>query len=165
MQEPIVLILLIIFTILTLPPYLMVFQAIFPVFDQQVQVILRRTPGRAFVIGLVNFIFWGSAIALFGALSDGGAQIFAIPSGLLLLGVILGLSVGLGAVSHIVGDAFWGDQNRARQGYWGAMAVTLGSLAPFVGWFLLFPIVAITGLGAAFMNLLGRFQPEKTVDD
>lgn len=158
MEEPIALILLTLFIIVTLPFYLVAIRACFPLFEQQVQIILQRSPGRSLIIGAVNVLFWGAAIAVLGALADGSGGILALPAIVLLAVVVLGLSIGLGSISQIIGENWLSERSRSRQGLGGGVALTLAIATPFLGWFLLFPLLATAGLGATFMNLLARLQ-------
>lgn len=166
MQEPIALILIILLSIVTFPFYLLVVRACLPLFDQQVQMILQRSPGRSLVIGFVNLLFWGIAVAIFGSLTDSGAGIFAIPAIGILAMLLLGLTIGLGAISQMVGEMWFSDRPLSRRTLMGALAVTLAILTPFLGWFLLLPLLGTAGIGAAFMNWLARLQSRrKTVKD
>ena len=113
----------------------------------------------AFLVGLVNFIFFTAvALALF-VLGDrlGGTQILGLLGLVVLLPIAVGFVFGLAGMVRLVGDKYapepGGEINRT---VCGTAMLALACGLPFVGWFGLLPFVGLVGLGALILSLLGR---------
>lgn len=115
--------------------------------------VISATPGRAFIIGLVNFLFFGVIAAILGQGGDVG--------GLLALFVLLALAalaaVGLGGLVILLRERIYPEPSTGlRHTVLTAGLLTLGTLLPFVGWFIFAPILLLISLGAAIMVLVRR---------
>jgi MFS family permease len=119
--------------------------------------IIQEKPGRAFIVGLVNLLFFGILAAVFNQGGDVGGLL-----GLLILFALLGLAViGLTGLLLLLRHRFYPPHEETNHSL---LAVTIrssailvaGLLAPVVGWFILAPILLITGLGAGIMALVRR---------
>jgi hypothetical protein len=55
----------------------------------------------------------------------------------------------------ILGERVFPDLSSWQKTFWGTVILGVASAIPAVGWFLLFPFVALTGFGAV---ILGFFQ-------
>lgn len=117
--------------------------------------ILQGKPGRAFIIGLVNFLFFGILAAVFNQGGDIGGLL-----GLIIILALLGLSiVGLTGLLLLLRSRFYPPHEETAHSL---LAVTVrssailvaGLLAPAVGWFILAPILLIMGLGSGIMTLI-----------
>lgn len=130
---------------------------LFPQLVDSAQRAAEAMPGRSFLLGLVNVLFLSIAAIAFSALGDGlGAAIVKILALPPFLAVVLGLAFGLAAMSPLVGERLTPRRSRPAQIALGASVMVLGSLAPFVGWFGLFPYIAFRGLGGFVIGLFGR---------
>jgi hypothetical protein len=130
----------------------------FPRFAIQAQAVIEQSPGRALVVGLVNFFFLGILTLTFFALGENVAQIFAIP-GLILTGIgAAGVLLGTTGAILLLGQRLWSDRSAVRRHTYAAALLLLACLAPAVGWFLLLPSLLIVALGACVMVLFGRLQ-------
>ncbi|HIP73123.1 MAG TPA: hypothetical protein EYH05_17220 [Anaerolineae bacterium] len=114
-------------------------------------------PGRAFIIGLVNLLFFGVIAAVLGQGGDVG--------GLLALFILLALAalaaVGLGGLVILLRERIYPEPAAGlRHTVFTAGLLTLGTLLPFVGWFIFAPILLLISLGAAITVLVRR----KTTD-
>lgn len=129
--------------------------------------ILQEKPGRAFIIGLVNLLFFGVLAAVFSQGGDVGGLL-----GLIILLTLLGLAtIGLVGLLLLLRHRFYPPHEETNHSL---LAVTVrssailmaGLLAPVVGWFILTPMLLILGLGAGIMALarFGR-SPGKTQQD
>jgi len=124
--------------------------------------IVKQMPGRAFGIGFVNFLFFGAiAVALF-AVSEGVdnravSVILVIPALIIAAVLAVLLSFGLSAMIQLLGERLFPDFPAWRKSFWATIVLAFGSAIPTIGWFLLFPYVALTGFGAV---ILGFFQRE-----
>jgi hypothetical protein len=112
---------------------------------------------RSFLVGLVNLIFVGALIAAIIALADNTGLDFVIVVAVLLAVVlVIGITFGLAAMVKIVGARIMPGGQGLRPLIWGTVALTLGCLTPYVGWFGLLPYVALRGLGAFVLGLYSR---------
>lgn len=120
---------------------------------QRSRQVIAATPGRAFIIGLVNFLFFGVIAAIFAQGGDVGGLI-----GLIILLVLLALSVvGLGGLVLLLRDRIYPEATPGlRFMLFTAVLLTLGTVLPFVGWFVFAPILLLISLGAAIMVLVRR---------
>jgi hypothetical protein len=122
--------------------------------------IVKQMPGRSIGIGVVNFLFFGAiAIALF-AVSEGVENrvvsfILVVPALVIAAVLTVLLSFGLSAMINILGERVFPELSAWRKTFWGTVILAFGCAIPTVGWFLLFPYVALTGFGAV---ILGFFQ-------
>lgn len=122
--------------------------------------VAKQLPARSFGIGFVNFLFFGTiAVVLFAIAQGAGNELISlivlIPSLLLSAVLVILVSLGLSAVVSILGERIFPDLSTWQKSFWGTIILTFASAIPFVGWFLLFPFVALTGFGAV---ILGFFQ-------
>ena len=141
--------------------YFLVVGALFPARISKTTSMVKLSPGRSLGIGFVNFLFFGAiAVALF-AVSEGVGEgalkfILLIPA-LLIAGVlVILLSFGLSAMIGIIGERVFPDLSSWKQSFWATIILTFGSAIPTIGWFLLFPYVALTGFGAVILSYFQR---------
>jgi hypothetical protein len=120
------------------------------------------TPWRAFGVGLVNLLFFGTVAVLSAGVADStGIALLSIPALVALLLVGIGWSIGLTALARLAGARLLPTRNSFQQIAGGAAVLTLASLLPFVGWFILLPYLLFVGLGAAIMSLFSGRGGEK----
>lgn len=171
MKEIITITLAIIILTVNLLPFFIVFQALFPARLAKTIEIANRSPGRSFLVGLINFVFlFVMVIALFFLLERAGGGIWQAVLILPTLAVLtvsgIFLSVGLAAVSALVGERLAAPQSAWKHIFWGALLLGLGSSVPFVGWFLLLPYAAWVGMGAfliSFFQATEKIHPPRQV--
>jgi len=114
---------------------------------------------RSFLVGLVNLVFVGALISAVIALADSPGLDFVIVLAVLLAAALaIGATFGLVAMVQVIGARLVPGGQGLRPGIWGTIALTLGCLTPYVGWFGLLPYVVIRGLGAFVLTLFGRRQ-------
>jgi len=131
---------------------------LFPRFAAQTQVILEQSPGRSFVVGLVNLFFLSIIILTLFALAENAAQFFALPALFFLGALVAAALLGLTGLTLLLGQRLWPDKPAVTSHAYAAGLLLLSALAPFVGWFLLLPLFLIAALGACVMVLIGRLQ-------
>jgi hypothetical protein len=122
--------------------------------------VAKQLPARSLGIGFVNFLFFGTiAVVLFavaeGVGNDAIKLIVLIPSLLIATVLVIFLSLGLSAMVSLLGERVFPDLSTWQKSFWGTVILAFASAIPTVGWFLLFPFVALTGFGAV---ILGFFQ-------
>jgi len=114
---------------------------------------------RSFLVGLVNLVFVGALISAVIALADNTGLDFVIVLAVLLAAVLaIAATFGLAAMVQVVGARLMPGGQGLRPAIWGTVALTLGCLTPYVGWFGLLPYVVIRGLGAFVLTLFGKHQ-------
>ncbi len=145
-------------------PLVLSIAALFPRRIARTRAVADSLPGRAFAVGLINFLFFGAIALGFSALADAlGRELIRLPA-LLVVGVLtIALSYGLTAMAHLTGDRLRPQDSALRRTLWGTLALSLGSTFPFVGWFLLLPYAACLGLGAFILSFFVR-EREQTAD-
>jgi hypothetical protein len=120
---------------------------------------LETGPGRSFVIGLVNFVFFGAIAAL---LNQGG-DFLGLISFLLLL-ALFGLTlIGMGGLLSLLRHRLYplGSERSSlpRETINAAILLLLALLTPVAGWFVLAPMLLLLGLGAGIIALIQRSTP------
>jgi hypothetical protein len=112
---------------------------------------------RSFLVGLVNLIFGAALIAAIIALADGTGLDFLIVLAVMLAAVlVIAAAFGLAAMAQIIGARILPGGQGLRPLIGGTVALALGCLVPYVGWFGLLPYVVLRGLGAFVMVLFAR---------
>ena len=116
---------------------------------------------RSFLIGLANTIFV-IALAL-GAAALGeatGWAVLPIVTVLLLAVLVIGLAFGLTGMAELVGERLFPSSRPLARTAAGGAALVLACLAPYIGWFGLFPYVCLRGLGGFILGWFGsRARP------
>jgi len=153
------LLLIILLLTTSLAAYFLVIGALFGNRVTKTQRVINQLTGRSFLVGLVNFFFFGViAIVLFSvADSTGGAirVILTIPALLITALLTVILSFGLAGMVNVVGERILPEHSSLKKSVWGTMILTFACALPLVGWFLLFPYAGLVGFGA---TILGIFQ-------
>jgi hypothetical protein len=127
----------------------LVLGVLFPTAVERTRRSAEGALGRSFLIGLVNFIFILAIGLGLGALGRSfGLAFIGVIVFVLAVALILVLTFGLAGMAEVVGERLTPDRGRVRKTGWGTAALALGCLTPYVGWFGLFPFVALTGIGA-----------------
>jgi MFS family permease len=124
-----------------------------PDFVQRARDQAARRTGRAFLIGLVNFVFFG-LIAL-GLVSVRIPPIKLV--GVVVLTILLSF-IGLGAsvIALVVGERLRPGDTIIRQVIAGIVTVELAEMFPLVGWIVI-PIINVSiGLGSVILALFQR---------
>jgi len=116
-------------------------------------------PGRSLLLGVVNLLFLTALVVVLTAAGErassrsGVLEILALAPALVLAS---GLTVGLAAMSALIGDRLVPLRGPISQVLIGAAAIVLAGLTPFLGWFLFFPYIALVGLGGVVIGLFSR---------
>ncbi len=144
---------------LNLIPFFIVVSTLFPARTAITVEIAAHTSGRAFVIGMVNFLFFlVIAMALFSLAGKAEGllkTILLLPAILIAVILSIALCIGLVSMANLLGERLAPAQSAWKRTFWGTLLLGLGCSVPLLGWFLLLPYAAWVGLGAF---LLGFFQ-------
>jgi hypothetical protein len=133
------------------------YRLLFPRVVERSRLAADRSPGRAFTVGLVNFLFFGAVGLGFATISDGaGGNLFLFPAMVILAVLSVGIFIGLTGIVLLLGERMMPEQNLRRQTFWGGVVIILASLTPFIGWFIFFPYVGLVGLGGFIIGWFRR---------
>jgi hypothetical protein len=156
MGEIIGLTLVIIAISITLIAFLTLMPFLIPQRTERVRAIIHTMPGRSFIVGLVNFIFFFVVAAIF---AQGGGEIGRLLGGVILLVLTALAAIGLGGMLLIVRQRIYPD-DKAEVGVnvtaRTAVLLVLAALTPIIGWFVLTPILLLISLGAAIITFVRR---------
>jgi hypothetical protein len=130
----------------------------FPHFTAQGAATVEQSPGRVLVVGLVNLLFLGILILTLFALGENVAQVFTIPALILLLALVASILLGLPGLAFLLGQRLWPERQPFTRHAYAAALLLLASLAPFVGWFILLPVLLTHALGLCVLVFIGRLQ-------
>ncbi|MBI5822622.1 MAG: hypothetical protein HZB18_01240 [Chloroflexi bacterium] len=147
---------------ITLAAYFLVIGALFTNRVMKTQNIINQTSGRAFGLGLVNFLFFGLiAVVLFSVAENTGSfvkGVLTIPALLILVFLAVLLSLGLTGMVNVLGERLFPDLTLWKRNIWSAIILCFACALPFVGWFLLLPYVGFVGIGASILGFFQRTQ-------
>jgi hypothetical protein len=136
-----------------LVPFVLVLGALFPRRLRRTRQAADLMPGRAFLVGLINALFFSALALALSALADRvGNDLPRILAILIFAALSLGLSFGLAGVAQLAGERLRPQDGEIRRAVWGTLALSLGCALPFVGWFGLLPYAGCLGLGALIVG-------------
>jgi predicted permease len=142
--------------------FFLVFEALFPTRVEKTRSAAQRMPGRSFMVGTVNFLFFGViALVLFSISNTTTGLVKAIVflPALSLAGILLiGLAFGLTGMVQFLGERLFPGQSTWKRTLWSTLALSLGSAVPVAGWFLLLPYVGLTGFGGFILSFFAKPQ-------
>jgi hypothetical protein len=138
-----------------------------PVMVENTRVKLEGSIGNAFLLGLVNLVFFGvTAIVLSwlaGLIRDnwsGPAAFLAVFLGLVVLVILLALAAfildGLVALVTLLGTRIGPARTPFMSDLRGGLLLVLACLSPYVGWFVFTPAVVCISLGSAILALFQK---------
>ena len=163
MNEFISIILITLISGFTLTFFLMLLVFLIPNRVERTRQVINRAPGRSFLIGFVNFLFFG---VLAGILSDSGGEGGTL-GGIILIALgslsLMGLSGMVITLRERIYPELSG--NGLKEGMKTAVLIIIASLTPFIGWFVLAPILLIIGLGGTITTLVRREKKESVISE
>ncbi len=161
MAEGLSIIIIILFSWGTLAALLVLLPALLPGRVARAQQLVQNRPGRTFVIGLVNALFFGVLILIFSQGGDLGSLI-----ALMILSALLAVTaVGLAGINQIVQGRLYPNDGGVKVGLKTAVLLIAAGLVPLLGWLVLTPILLLIGLGAGIITLVRRKKAETTPFD
>jgi hypothetical protein len=175
------LVLIILFSGITLTAMLVTVNLLVPVTVEAARKKIEAGLARSFLVGLVNLIFTlalllllGFIISLFKQSNSNGTtnnlgQIF-VPGIFMVLGVLVALTAflfilrGLSALTSLLGarigtakSPFWSEVN-------GSLLLTIACLPPYIGWFVFTPFILCISLSGSVQTLFQK-KPKKTAEE
>ncbi len=139
--------------------FMVVVGALFSSRVGKIQQVAGQTPGRAFLLGAINFLFFGALGLGFASLGDGVWRGFAIPAVILFGLLAISLVFGLAGVTALLGNRLFPEQIQFRRSTKGALALYLACLLPYIGWFAMLPYAALLGLGGLILSFFRAPEP------
>ncbi|MFZ5819631.1 MAG: hypothetical protein ACOYYJ_07000 [Chloroflexota bacterium] len=154
------LLLLVLFGVVSLLAFFAALILLLPAPVEKTRETLETNGGRALLLGLVNFIFFGMVVLLCVWLAEkvGGvvAGIFILVGGLVALGLAVLALMGLVALAQLLGTRMGSETTPFLTTLRGGGLLLLAGLAPYIGWFLFTPLAVWAGLGAAIQTVIPR---------
>lgn len=152
MAEGLQIIIIILFSWGTLAALLVLLPALLPGRVARAQQVAQNSPGRSFVIGLVNFLFFGVVAAIFAQ----GGEVGGLLAAIIFLVLLAITAVGLAGLNQIVQGRLYPKIDGVRAGLKTAVLLIAGGLVPLLGWFVIAPILMLISLGAGIIALVRR---------
>jgi len=148
--------------LLVIPAYWLVMRAIFPRHLETMERNYRTRPFVTFFTGVGVALGLVFVTAMLGAVPAQPIKVIALLFGFGSLGFSLAGAGGL--VAHI-GGRLRGARDEAepwRATVRGGLAAMLSCMIPVLGWFILLPILLVSGVGASVLAIFGTSRaPEK----
>jgi hypothetical protein len=133
--------------------FIVVLITLLPRVSKRSEIAMRQSPWRAFFIGLANYLFLGGISLLLLSTE--------IPP-LAFIGLVLSAAlavvtvIGLAGLIRLIGDRLrilsGRDMSELARLIWATIALELAMLLPFIGWFLLAPVLSMISFGAAVLG-------------
>ncbi|HEX9925894.1 MAG TPA: hypothetical protein VGD99_24775 [Anaerolineae bacterium] len=146
---------------LCLGALLAVLAALLPAAGRRSQAALLRSPWRAFFIGLANYLFLGGISLI---LLNTEVRPLALVGVIIAAALISITLIGLTGLVTLTGERLAALRSRETSPFshlvWGTVTVTLAGLLPFIGWFLLAPVLLMVSFGAAVLAWRNRKHKE-----
>ncbi len=124
---------------------------------------LESAPGKSFLVGLVNVIFWLVILVIWWEWTQykGGPDIMVFVIGtalaiLLLIGLVIPGIPGLVALAGLTGERWNSSSSPLGQDLRGGLLLVLACLTPYVGWFIFTPALLCTAIGAGLLTFFQR---------
>jgi hypothetical protein len=130
---------------------------------------LENTPGRSFLVGFINAIFWFVILTIWFAWTqyNGGPDALPYLIGsalgvLLVIALIIPGIPGLVALARITGARWNASDSPLGQDIRGGLLLLLACLTPYIGWFIFAPALLCTAIGAGLLTFFQRKEKKVT---
>ena len=159
MSETLGMLLLVVLAIFGLIALFLVVGVLFPRRVDLVFQAVDQMAGRALLLGLINTLFVAALFIGIAALAEAtGLQLLFLLAILFLIIYVIGLVFGLTGMAQLVGGRLGPAWSPNRRHITGALALILGCLLPYVGWFGLFVYVSLLGVGGVILSFFRKNQ-------
>ncbi len=143
--------------------YFLLVRAVWPRFAERVTLRWQQHPVRSFFLGLpIGVVLFGASAGLLNL--PGGAKGIGFVAASLTAGFTLagmsGLAGRIGAGLAKPND----EGSEWRQTLRGGVVLVISCLMPLLGWFLIFPIALVGGVGAAAQALFSKSKAPARAD-
>ena len=168
MTELLGVILLVFASGLTLAALIAAISLLLPELVLRCQVALESAPRRAFLLGLVNLVFFLALAALLVQISQAVIPAVGAVLGLLavfiLAGLVILMALGLSGLVALLRQRMGGAHSALAGTLRAALLLELAVLTPFIGWWVAAPLLLIVSLGAGIMAVLARPRASQSVE-
>jgi hypothetical protein len=163
MEQGLTTLLLFVLGVICVVSLFLVIDALFREVVEKTQRAVQDTPGRSFLIGLVNFLFFGLVgIGLDAFAQNIQVQVLRILPLIFFVVLVIGLVFGLVGMAALVAKRLFPEQIGWRRTASGASILTLACLTPYIGWFALLPYIGLRGLGGFVLACFTKNMPDLT---
>lgn len=154
---------LLILTGICLNVFFLVICILFPKKTEITQLAIDSMPGRSFLLGVVNTVFFGAITLAIIAIGEAtGMQVISLIAVIFLVFYAILFAIGLSSMAKILGMRLAIEKPFYSQTLIGGTALILSCLTPFIGWFLLFPYLGMTGVGGL---IIGFYRDNRLRED
>ncbi len=143
--------------IVSLSAFFAVLGVFFPARLARTRQLVEARPGRSFLVGAVNFLFFGALTLLFAHVGGQPARGFFTLLAILCAALLsVGASFGLAIAVEITAERLVPQAAGLWRTAAGTALLSLACALPFVGWFGLLPFVLFSGLGGFILSFFAR---------
>ena len=129
----------------------------FPGRIARTQQIMLASPGRAVLVGLVNFLFLaGVSLILFQLTSQYENGLVTLLAILAAAALIISISFGLTGTVTLVSEKILPGRSSLLRMFTTSILLSLGCAFPLAGWFGLLPFLICYGMGGFILTLFNR---------
>jgi hypothetical protein len=142
-----------------------------PNLSSQTARVTETMPGRSFVLGAINLVFFFGVAVVLSRIGEGiggfFGGLFSLMALFIALALLLLLTMGLSGLARLISER-GSDSPPLSTGrlFRSAVLLVAAGLAPLAGWFILTPLALSIGLGATIITLVqwigGRFSRNKS---
>jgi hypothetical protein len=147
---------------ISITAFFVLIETLFPTIVREGKEIAEDSMGRAFWLGLINSLFLLALTLLSFYLANSvGVQLISLPGIILAVILIIGGIVGLSVMFQLIGDRLFPDQSTFKKNSYAAGVTILACLAPYIGWFGLFPYLLLVGFGAFIIRAYNQYRASR----
>lgn len=145
----------------TIVSLLVTITLLFPGLSSRASHIQETMPGRSFFLGGVNFLFFFAVAAVLAQIGEqfpgGLGSLFGLAALILVLIILTIMIFGLAGMVNLLADRTSTQPVTTGRKLGAAALLVAAGFAPVIGWFILTPIVLLTGLGAGIIAIVQGF--------
>lgn len=157
--EPLVLLVVVLLSAVGIIAMMILIGALLPDVGRHTQAAVQRSPWRSFFVGLINTIFVFGVVAI---LSNIGSDLLGLLAALILAAFAFVMTLGLSGVVSLLGHRLsqmqQSDMSPLHQTIWSTLILEFACVLPFIGWFLVTPILMMISFGGAVLAWRNRKQ-------
>jgi hypothetical protein len=128
--------------VIALPALWLLTQALWPTKADQLRTVTERGLLKPALLGLLPLLIGILLVTVLSKLPKLGA-LAALTGGLLIAWGLIGAS----GIASLIGERLWPQHSPWQQVKFGGLTLVCCALLPVVGWFVLLPLIAVTGAG------------------
>jgi len=133
----------------------------FPLRLARTRSLTLAMPGRALLVGFVNFLFFGALAFVFLQWGKNGTALLSLVAVLLCAMLSIGATFGLAAASETVAERLAPTMAGIWKSAAGAALLSIACAFPLLGWFGLLPYTLLLGLGGFILSFFLRGPAER----